>query len=395
MAFPTIRFPSWATDGGADVTDPGSSKQATGWIEGEAPAADHTNWLHNTRGDWINYLFESLAPYIAHSSRVLSGSRPWGTSTHSRWIGQYLHALDRFYAIEDNSAASDAITWDSTDGITWSSSTTIDSAVTEISNFTDDGTNLYVIADNVLYRSTTGLVTNLASFDTLPAIAGTGCGLVYDKVNSRFIYTADGTIYSSADGLTWDSYTVPDGPMTLAHNPQTGFTVANQIDSGTLIGDFFYSTDGGVIWATDTSGTTMDNMIYAASCQCFVGRDSSTGVLRCSRGDDVAALWDDMGIEADAFVNTPEFLYMWNDTGTDDHKGWYAFRNRAGEDVASINAMYLGSSDYTSDVHSNAINTTNSYFCGGNTTGKTSGFLCYPYSSNKAIAYSQYGPKIT
>jgi len=55
MAKPTVRSPTWATDGGADVTDPGSSKQATGWVEGEAPAADHTNWLHRTRGEWLEW----------------------------------------------------------------------------------------------------------------------------------------------------------------------------------------------------------------------------------------------------------------------------------------------------------------------------------------------------
>jgi len=58
---PTVRSPTWADDGGADVTDPGTSKQATGWVEGEAPAADHTNWLLNAQGEWLDYLV-SLAP---------------------------------------------------------------------------------------------------------------------------------------------------------------------------------------------------------------------------------------------------------------------------------------------------------------------------------------------
>lgn len=55
-SLPTTRVPTWATGGGADVTDPGVSKQADGWDTGEAPANSHFNWWKKTVGQYIDFL---------------------------------------------------------------------------------------------------------------------------------------------------------------------------------------------------------------------------------------------------------------------------------------------------------------------------------------------------
>lgn len=58
MAKPT-RLPTWATDGGALVADPGIAKQAQGWAV-EIPAVNYENWYKNLVGQWVTYIDTEL-----------------------------------------------------------------------------------------------------------------------------------------------------------------------------------------------------------------------------------------------------------------------------------------------------------------------------------------------
>lgn len=52
---PTVRQPTWATDGGADITDPGAGQQADGWDVDDKPPAGWMNWWKNAVGQWTDY----------------------------------------------------------------------------------------------------------------------------------------------------------------------------------------------------------------------------------------------------------------------------------------------------------------------------------------------------
>lgn len=49
-----VIFPTWATDAGAAVTNPGVSKQADGWVV-ELPPLEYFNWWQNLVGQWVEY----------------------------------------------------------------------------------------------------------------------------------------------------------------------------------------------------------------------------------------------------------------------------------------------------------------------------------------------------
>ena len=56
---PKERLPTWATDPGADVLDPGTAGQATGLVPGERVSAGHLNWVlreNGKRDAWIEPL---------------------------------------------------------------------------------------------------------------------------------------------------------------------------------------------------------------------------------------------------------------------------------------------------------------------------------------------------
>jgi hypothetical protein len=55
-----VQIPTWATDGGASITDPGATKQGIGWIV-EIPPHEYFNWWQNLVGQWIVYLNTELA----------------------------------------------------------------------------------------------------------------------------------------------------------------------------------------------------------------------------------------------------------------------------------------------------------------------------------------------
>lgn len=65
-AKPQERPPEWADDVAADVVDPGTVKQATGFVANENPSAGHVNWVLRTNGEYDNW-----AQHI-HQNNVIS-----------------------------------------------------------------------------------------------------------------------------------------------------------------------------------------------------------------------------------------------------------------------------------------------------------------------------------
>jgi len=48
------QLPSWATDGGSLIQDPGAAKRAEGW-KVEIPPVEFFNWWQNNVGQWVEY----------------------------------------------------------------------------------------------------------------------------------------------------------------------------------------------------------------------------------------------------------------------------------------------------------------------------------------------------
>lgn len=59
MAKPN-KVPTWATDGGAEITEPSIGKRAVGWIL-ERPAYQYFNWLFNAIGTWLGFVDSQFA----------------------------------------------------------------------------------------------------------------------------------------------------------------------------------------------------------------------------------------------------------------------------------------------------------------------------------------------
>jgi len=383
---PPSRLPTWATDGGADVTDPGTSKQATGWIEGEAPAADHTNWLANGVGAHLDLLQNTLAPLIAYSNINWTTTEPWSTTTPIRTKANYLSTFDRHYVVQKHNT-DDITAWDSADGITWSSAKLIDAASAATTQFVTDGTNLFIGVDDQVYRSTTSLVTDLTSFDFPP---GVPLEMVYDDTNSLFIICCDnGNIYSSPDADTWTSrVTTANSWRWMDHDPSTGTTVAQE----TTTDDFHFTTNG-TTWTTRTGPSAYDNAIYSSAANSWVLRKASDGVTHIADTTSITAVSPalvSIDIECSAVIDAPEFCFILSGvtSTTTVKEGWYALKNKAQFNTNNSTLIYLGGCGNQFDVHSGATMINTSWFKCGN------GIIYWLYdgvAGGDRLAYSQYG----
>lgn len=62
---PTHDPATWATDGNAEIEDPGAPKQAIGFVTNEVPPADYFNWLFNNHGAWLEWLRDWHSQYAS------------------------------------------------------------------------------------------------------------------------------------------------------------------------------------------------------------------------------------------------------------------------------------------------------------------------------------------
>jgi len=61
MPTPPAEIPRWATDSGATVTTPVSTKQDSGWVGTEKPPAGIFNWLGKWTYEWIAYARDAVS----------------------------------------------------------------------------------------------------------------------------------------------------------------------------------------------------------------------------------------------------------------------------------------------------------------------------------------------
>jgi len=68
MAAPTSSV-DWATDGGAEVSEPSAPQKATGFVHAEKPPAHWINWILKNLDEWIKWIMELIG--LSHD--VLTG----------------------------------------------------------------------------------------------------------------------------------------------------------------------------------------------------------------------------------------------------------------------------------------------------------------------------------
>jgi hypothetical protein len=310
-----------------------------------------------------------LAPYTAYSNKLHTNVTEWATSP-IRHIGQYLPALDRYYAVQMHNT-DDVSVWDSADGITWSAAELVDATATYMTRCVTDGTYLYLCVDAVIYRSTTGLAADLTTFDTINDVP---LGLIYDDTNNLFIVAlGDDTIETSPDGATWTSRATESNALTgIAHNTATGRTLVYE----DVAFDIHYS-DNGTTWNTYALAEELDYIFYSEALGNFGAvKASDREVILSTNG----AAWLSTGVFADGLIECPEFVMVWDATA--DH--WYALKSSTVSAANHATAITLGPDPDTLALATGAKISASGINQGGAAT------LIYPDDTGQLV-YSQYG----
>ena len=250
----------------------------------------------------------------------------------------YDHLSNMFYQAFIDNSLGDARVSSSTDGYTWSTFHTVDTAISggDLAQPCTDGTKLGVAADGAFYLSTDLTAANLpaAGFPTgSPALMSASTGLVWHIGSQLWVMCGDngttGYIYTSpAAGTTWTlRYTFPATvlpvTMDIAHPGYGGYNSNERI----LIfcgatGANMYWSDNGTSWIEDTGGnptTGLMHVVWAPSIRTnnskdiavnsgtWVGMDASKN-LWLSRTNG-AGNWDDTNTSCDWLAKSDEFCW--------------------------------------------------------------------------------------
>ena len=371
---PPTQIPTWGTDE-INNTDPGAAKQATGWAVNEVPSSGHINWLLNGLGSAADFVTKVMAPYIAHSNRVYTGSVVWDTAP-DRHRSNYLADTGQHYVINMNTAGVTNV-YVSADGITWGGAQALgDSNSTTISSFCSDGVSAFVAVDEKVYQATPTSFSEMYDFGGAENISG----LVYDKNNSRFIAGGVGDIFHSSSGISWTAVTAPTNQIEhVAHNPITGRTIA--FEAGTF--DIWYS-DNATTWNSYALTIDYDLVWYSPRINRFCGVRTSDKKLAVSKTGQNWNVFSDVVV--DGVIDTPEFLLINDRT---DHI-WIAM-TAVTENTTYLTAGTSNLGQLAAGVPDIAIEATPAInkglvSCGG-------GIVYFP-DIDSELVYSQYGPAV-
>lgn len=325
MAIPPTRAPTWATDGGADVTDPGSSKQATGWIESEAPAADHTNWVWKNQGEAFDFLFETLGGMIALGNIERTGTQPFLPSTGSVEMMsiRYDSVASRWYCSVLEANTNDVTVYDSVDGVTWNAGVDMDLAASFLTTYPapqSNGTVIGVFTDEDFYLSTDQTVANL------PIIASpTGSylnidrlrGGTWDATNNLWIaagdeFTTNGRVETSPAGATWTTRLTDATNLftSLAHDGAGNSVVSTDDVTGSTT---IHTSSDGTTWGTAATPPTegINELAWCPSLGLFAGSGVSGNIWFSTDGDVWASAAASGNLpDISNVMTTPDFTVM-------------------------------------------------------------------------------------
>ena len=163
-------FVEWATDSNAEITEPGASLKADGYVVGDAPASSHMNYLLHAGLGWSTFLAKVLQHNVAwgnfsYETGHLGGTSPWGVNSnvhHCKFID------GRWYVLRVRNATLETDVFDSVDGENWPASldiTSVSASSNDVSSIHVWGGRLAFASEHRLLYSTDATVSNL-----LPAV---------------------------------------------------------------------------------------------------------------------------------------------------------------------------------------------------------------------------------
>ena len=72
----------WATDVGAQVTEPSVAKKATGWVPDERPPAQFFNWNTKLQDEWNKYFEQEIGSAVASWDAIVGTFASFPEATH-------------------------------------------------------------------------------------------------------------------------------------------------------------------------------------------------------------------------------------------------------------------------------------------------------------------------
>ncbi len=380
MATPPDTFPTWGTDGGAEITDPGASKRATGFLTAEAPAAGHMNHQLNRIGGWLTYLRDQVGARIAFASIDRKGTTPWNTTSTNLFIN-YLPGIDRWYcAIE----GTDGDVWDSADGETWSATKQLDATTTTLTQFVELAGDVHVGVDVQIYKTTTGLVTNMASVSATFANITALTGLLWDETNSLWLACgtagANGHIEAvAAPGWAFTNMeTFTSNFRNIAINQTTGKSVA--ITST----DTVYTSSNGTTWTANTTpAIAFNGLHFNVALGLFAAIDANNQLHLSVDGTGAWAIPSAFP-DVHNVIDSPEGLVVFNAyNAAADPGGVFVLRNA--EDKDNYDVEYLGRIEASSDA-----NIISKSWDDGDSISSGNHQWVFPYSTTHQLALANY-----
>lgn len=362
------------------------------WLKNEAPNelffTDDTGVDQNI--SWWMKKLPSIAGGFAVCNNPEQKSSPFASTISSYLSVEYNELADKFFASYYRTA-DDILAYDSADGIIWSASKTVKSAVTynSCSQPASDGTYFGIGVDGSFYRSTDLTVANTVSYGTFANIVKC-TGLVYSTNDSLWIAcgtngTTTGYIESSPNGLTWTlrrTLVATHVPFSIDHDPVGGYYI---VGCGTSTSNTYYSTNG-TSWVQDSSSNPLNGLVnvwWYKKNDCFLGTDS-VGNLYASTTS-TGSTWFDIGLTGGYVMMTDDFCLLGN--GATDSTFYGLGLTRAGSGSDEITRNHSGYMHQGFEPFELSYGTTR----GGRYKGGK-GVIGWPTNANGKFLYARYKP---
>lgn len=409
---PPERSPTWATDGGALLTDPGATKQADGWLVDEAPSAHHFNWFTKEQGAAIDLLLQGMAPQLAWQNMKwgeyyhVTGFTPEGTQHNydrlaQRWYSSAWHTAGTF-AYVYHQAKNDPtafFAWLS-DNISPSVRPTAGSIVPcPVSN----GTIIATIIDDYYYQSSNLSVSNFDSGTAGPATWADSRGFIYSDANSLWVAAVNDT---TGDGEIWTAADDFSGGFTLRSTPDVTYgmndiAVAGPELSDTMVaitdGPRCYSSTDGITWSQKTSNQITlggESIQYCKGMLKFFSIEQTSGnVWMTQSGLGWTDLNADYGLPAcDSIIVNDDMVLFFTKAATNyEVYAMSAINFHANGTLAEVMPIVkLGT--ISADVYRPRYDS-----AGCKVTGADAGHICYEYSVQGfqgGVACTRYKPQV-
>lgn len=301
ITFPDI-IPTWATDGGADIVDPGPAKRATGHIF-EAPAHEHFNFMQNLYGEWFEGLVGALGPVMAFNNIEQTETYPFGPAAVPINYGKvqikYDDLAGRWYAgiHEDPNDTDAGKFYESTDGVSWTAAPVTVASIDDpaFNAPVSNGSKVIAATEGNWWESPSVAATGLSPQGALPNAQDETYSLTYDATNGRFIHVgasgggATGWVSHYSGTGSWTSIPTTGDNPTCHATSDTGRTVvttgSNQVWISTNGTSFGQNTDASI------PGSGFDGIVYSKALGMFLAYTAGSGFLLASLD---GLFWEDL-----------------------------------------------------------------------------------------------------